>query len=394
MAFPERGSNADEFENIVADAFRRAGWQVRRHPVTDDLQADLIVERATTAYVVQIKATSEGRRDRLIPLLSQGILEAQAFARQFDGDAAPLVVVAARRIPVSVAGQIVQFAHRHAPDVAIGVIDAEGYRSFAGPSLSGLDAKRSIGARAVVAPHHQPDLFSDLNQWMLKILVGGNLPPDLLSVPKERIRNASHLAEAASVSLMSSSRFVNQLAKQGFLDEDREYLRIVRIEELFERWASAYRAVPSDLPARWIIKKDEKQFLATLGRYASKPVKRNGRNLKSQHRCCIGLFAAADALGLGFVRGVPPHLYLERLEPDVLQQLGLSLENPSRGADVNIRIPSNRETVFRAAVSRDGIPVSDVLQVWLDTAAHPARGREQANEIWRRTLKPIFGKRA
>jgi hypothetical protein len=184
---------------------------------------------------------------------------------------------------------------------------------------------------------------------------------------------------------------INSLCR-GFLDEDREQLRIVRIEELFERWASAYRsALPRDLPAHWILKKDQKHLLTTLVEYAAKG---KGPGLKSRPRCCIGLFAAADALGLGFVRGVPPHLYLERLEPDVLRQLGLSLEDAHRGADVNIRVPLNKETVLRAAVSRDGVPVSDVIQVWLDTAANPARGREQANEIWRRVLKPIFGKRA
>jgi len=394
MISAERSSRTNEFENIVAGAFRKAGWSIRRRPSAGDFQADLVVERAARTYVIEIKSASEGRSDRLISLLSQGILQAQTFARHFGQDAAPLAVVAAPRIPASVAGNIMQFARRNAPDVAIGVIDGEGYRSFTGPGLSGLDAKRSAAARAIPSPQHQPNLFSDLNQWMLKVLTGGSLPPDLLSIPRGIIRNASHLAEVAGVSAMSGSRFVNQLAKLGFLDEDREQLRIVRVEELFERWASAYRSeVPSDLPARWILKKDEKQFFATIPRYTEVPPKRNGRSLKSQPRCCIGLFAAANALGLGFVRGVPPHLYLERLDPDVLLQLDLSLEDTHRGADVTIRVPSNRETVFRAAVSREGLLVSDVIQVWLDTAANSSRGREQANEIWQRTLKPILRKR-
>jgi hypothetical protein len=377
-------SSVGQFQNIVANAFRKAGWRVRLHPTTKDFGADLIAERAGAAFVVGIKSASEGRRDRLIPLLSQGILETQAFARQFGGGAAPLAVVAARRIPLPVADQIIQFAHRHAPEVAIGLVDGEGYRKFAGPGLSVLDAKRSAGARTL--QQNQPDLFSDLNQWMLKILVGRNIRPDLLSVPRDEIRNASHLAEAASVSSMSAFRFVNQLAKQGFLDEKCDHLRIVRLEELFEKWAANYSGLANDLPSRWIIKKDDKQFLSAVAKYASQS--------KSQPRCCLGLFAAADALGFGFVRGVPPYLYLENSDLSALRQLGLTLDGTNQGIDVNIRIPSKRETVFRAAVSREGMPVSDVIQVWLDTAANPARGREQADEIWRRILKPIFGKRA
>jgi hypothetical protein len=233
---------------------------------------------------------------------------------------------------------------------------------------------------------------------MLKILLGQHLPEPLISVPREQIRNASQLAKAANISVMSASRLVNQLASEGFLDERREHLQIVRADELLERWISANRQVARDIPARYIIKKDQRRFLASVAEYAANSgvapalKARRLRVARASPRCCIGLFAAADALGFGFVHGVLPHLYLERLDLDVLRRLGLSLEESDRRADVYIRIPSNRESIFRAAVMRGNLPVSDVLQVWLDVSAHPARGREQADEIRKRALKPLFGK--
>jgi len=235
---------------------------------------------------------------------------------------------------------------------------------------------------------------------MLKILLGQRLPDLLLAVPRGQIRSASQLAAAANVSVMSAFRFVNQFAKEGFLDDREEQLQIVRVDELLERWVSANRRSAREVPVRWIIKKDEKQFFASVAEYAlesraepaAKSRARRGRVLKAPPRFCIGLFAAAHALGLGFVHGVPSHLYLERFDPDVLQKLGLSVGETDRGADAYIRIPSNKEAIFRAAVIRDGLPVSDVLQVWLDASAHPARGREQADEIRRRVLKPLIGK--
>jgi hypothetical protein len=54
------------------------------------------------------------------------------------------------------------------------------------------------------------------------------------------------------------------------------------------------------------------------------------------------------------------------------------------------RVPAFRESVFRAAVVRDGVPVADILQVWLDVSSHPARVDAQAEEIRRRVLAPIF----
>jgi len=41
-------------------------------------------------------------------------------------------------------------------------------------------------------------------------------------------------------------------------------------------------------------------------------------------------------------------------------------------------------------VRSGGMPASDVLQVWVDVAAHPSRGREQADLIRRRVLHRIL----
>jgi Holliday junction resolvase len=373
----------NQFEGMLANSFRQAGWRVRRSSSAGDSGADLILDAQKKKYVVQLKASSEGRRDRLIPLLSQAILEARTMAERFPEPAVPIAVVAAKRIPASVAEQIKQFASRYAPEVGIGVIDAEGLRSFAGHGLEKLDAKppRRAG-RGLVSPQRLPDLFSGLNQWMLKILLGQRLPEALISVPRGPVRNASHLAEIAGVSIMSASRFVHQLANQGFFDDREEHLQVARVEELLELWISAIRPAAADVPARWIIKGGPHQLQASLRKY----------NSVGAPRCCLGLFAAADALGSGFVQGVPPHIYLESLTLDSLERLGLTAEHSDRAAAVYIRVPANREAIFRSAVRPGGFGVSDILQVWLDVSTHPARGREQAREIWRRVLKPAFGK--
>jgi hypothetical protein len=102
------------------------------------------------------------------------------------------------------------------------------------------------------------------------------------------------------------------------------------------------------------------------------------------------LFEAAEALGVGFVHGVKPYLYLERLSVDVMKDLGLSGNGGEEQADIYIRIPRNHESIFRGAVRNNGVPASDILQIWLDVAQHPSRGREQADVIWRKILAPAF----
>jgi hypothetical protein len=233
-------------------------------------------------------------------------------------------------------------------------------------------------------------LFSDLNQWMLKVLIGQRLPETLIVVPRSPIRNASELANVADVSIMSASRFVNQLSERRFLDRRDDLLRIARVEELLDLWISANREAADEVPVRWIIKKGPTQLKLALRDYAAPHSVKSVS--KKVPRCCLALFAAADALGYGFVHGAPAHIYLESLTLDALGRLGLKVDHLGRSPDVYIRKPANREAVFRAQVTRDGIPISDILQVWLDASTHPARGKEQAREIRQRVLKQFFGR--
>ena len=138
-----------------------------------DFRADLLVDAGGRHYLVQVKSLSEGRRDRLIPLLAQAILQAKTAAAKCQRPTVPVAIVASNRVPASVAEEARRFAVRHAPEVGAGVIDAEGLRVFTGLGLDRLDASPtrrvtvSLGSRPKL-----PQLFSDLNQWMLKILVG------------------------------------------------------------------------------------------------------------------------------------------------------------------------------------------------------------------------------
>jgi hypothetical protein len=79
-----------------------------------------------------------------------------------------------------------------------------------------------------------------------------------------------------------------------------------------------------------------------------------------------------------------------RLNAEVLKDLGLSGDAGEKEADLYLPIPGNRESVFRGVVRKDGVPVSDILQVWLDVGQHPSRGKEQADLIWRKILSSAF----
>jgi hypothetical protein len=387
---PPNGS-ASIYEQRLASLFRRNGWKVKAHPSLGDREADFMVSLNGSHYIVELKVASEGRGDRLVPLLAQAILQAQAIAKASPEPAAALAVVAAPLISSSVAAHLHRFLAENAPDAAVGIFDREGFQFFAGAGLEKLNASPSSRHRhrQLPLPDSAP-LFSDLNQWMLKVLLASLVPEGLLQAPRREYRNASQLAESAGVSVMSAFRFVRQLRQEGFLDKDAEALHLVRRDELMRLWQGAHlRALP-ELPLRWIISaKSARQLPMALHSYIESP------NVKHQPvpRLCLGLFAAAEQLGFGFVHGVPPSFYLENLDREALARLGLSPEGAERSPDVYVRVPAFRESVFRSAVLREGVPVADILQVWLDVSAHPARAAAQAEEIRRRALAAIFKER-
>ena len=377
-----------DYLDLLAGLFRQHGWRVKKGPKFADKEVDLVVARDNHRYIIELKAASEGRPDRLVPLLSQAILQVRAYAQAFPESAVPLAVVAAPVISSSAANSLVSFLSHFAPDVAIGILDREGFRHFVGPGLEKLNAAPLRRAhRQKLPPPESAYLFSDLSQWMLKVLLAPLLSEELLRAPRSEYRNASELAAAAEVSVMSAFRFVRQLRQEGFLDEHDGPLRLVRRKDLLRRWQAANLRGAPQLPLRWIIpRKSERPLLAALYAYNAKPdVKR-----ESAPRACVSMFAAAESLGFGFVHGVPPYFYLESLDREVLSRMGLSPEGAEQRPDVYVRIPAFRESVFRAAVVRDGVPVADILQVWLDVSSHPARGEAQAEEIRHRVLAPIF----
>lgn len=343
-----------------------------RHP-----GPDLRIKRGSRRLTVEVKAPAEARTDRVIPLLAQAILEAQAYANATPG-AQPLAVIYLEDASDTLIGQVGHFVDNYASSTAIGLVTKSGVRYFRDPGLEleALNAVRSALSRRRTSSVGAPvNLFSDLNQWMLKVLLAPDLPPELLKAPRDQFRTGAEFAQAAGVSTMSASRLLQQLRQEGHLDESSATLRLVRREELLRRWQAASMKSPIQMPMRFLLKASvEKQLHQLL--------------LSDPTQICLGLFSAANALCLGHVSGVPPHVYvptLSRLEDKMWRGL---VAMPTGAPDLIVREAASPQSTFRAAVMRDGVACADVIQTWLDVVSHPTRGEEQAAVIYNQILRP------
>lgn len=55
--------------------------------------------------------------------------------------------------------------------------------------------------------------------------------------------------------------------------------------------------------------------------------------------------------------------------------MGLSMNGAEEQPDIYVRVPGKRESIFRGVVRKDGVPVSDIVQIWLNAGQHASRGK-------------------
>jgi len=203
----------------------------------------------------------------------------------------------------------------------------------------------------------------------------------LLNAPRNKYRSGSELANAAQCSQMSASRLLQHLRQERFLDEYTGELRVVRREELFKRWRAAAMRSSPEIPMRFTIRAGVQQQLKEL--------------LQSDRvQTCLGLFSAADALGMGHVSGVPPYVYVPKLPGFANDRhnpaWAMVTLYPEGAPDLIVRQAMTPEAMFKGAVRKGDTLCTDIIQVWLDVSNHPSRGQEQADHIYNTVLQPLI----
>lgn len=363
---------------LIVDAYLDTRSVLALGPKAGNKRLDLIDRQNGAPIFRQVRIASEGRPDRLIPMVSQSILEARAHGKQ-QSAAHVVVLVAARNVSSKTARAALEFARDYAPDVVVGIFDLDRQGLFENPSLENLNPDSPAPRPKEVVPVQTLNLFSDLNQWLLKVLLARSLNrPEFLRSPIAKYKNASELAEAANASIMSAFRLVEALRQEGFLHESSDVLQLVRVRELLRQWQAVYQRPAKELPVRWLLPSDSPAQV-------SNTVKAYGE------RCCAALFAAAHAHGFRHVTGVPIHLYVDSLDAAGLERMGVVPAREHGQPDLILRVPSAKEAVFRAQVMVGrGHRACDILQVWLDVASYPARGQEQADLIYRKVIEPML----
>lgn len=392
----------------ILHLLKKRGFRVRelevRVPaegVSRGLQLDFLMSRGGRSFGVEVKV---GRKlaDWLFHWMAHPILVLQA-ARRLKGWE-PLLAIYVdsidQRIVQRFKGQIALYA----PDLWWLVADAHGslvahlpsgdeeeigdFRGrkrgpasrvdSEGPSRSLLHSPRSGYASAKLS-------FSDLDQWLLKVLLFARSKAAGWGGPRGSIRNIAQLAKLAAVSPPLVYRWAAAMERSGYLVKRMGRVPVLEnLNALLGEWRGRYRVSDNDpIPCSPVFgERVDRPFREEfLDRLRHLPDNSPPCALTGHLACRFYRLKHSEARSI--------NLYFSG-EPSALMEALQLVPSADPGAAIVLLRPRHPRSVFGGISPLDGVSVCDILQVYLDLYHLPDRGREQADFVHERMLGPLL----
>jgi hypothetical protein len=395
-------NNYPSVDEIVIKRLEDLGFQLEKKKFSFGesnfkSQVDFIFRRGRKKYAIEVKHSRKIQL-ALSHLLPRGILLLQAAKR--IGNYIPIVAVVVEKLDERDIRRMADFIHHFAPEMGWLLVDEYGEGAFKGPDKDQYNVLPQLSRQPLMphgpfesespVSHYQKQLsFSDLDQWLLKVFLLGRpgIPADYWGGPQGSVENAFQLSKLAGVSPPIANSWVKAMESSGYLRRiGRKKLIPVRPNALIEEWRGQYRFGDNRiLPYRSVYPISEAdQYLDDL----LEKMKSFDKSISlaiSGHQAC-------RLLGIKHSSARSIHIYFWGNVANVANPLGLiPAESPSE-ANLFLVEPKYPRSVFGGRVIREGIPVCDILQCYLDLYNLPDRGREQADFVFENILSKIFEK--
>lgn len=366
-------------ERPLVDAFfalaARESWTVTG-PITPGGDGFALRTQGDSFHVV-LNLTSAARGPELEQALADAALRARNAAGKKTPPMRPLAVVAAPKLSTRMLARLDEYADRYLARFAWAAFDLTGLWHAKG---MGKTIRPSRSARLSIRPTSplvsfnrakRTDPFSDLGQWLAKVVLAQDIPTSLLEAPRVLLRNRSVLAQAAKVSLPTVSRWASALEEDGFLADSGSELRIVRRLEFLKRWAGAVHS--RTYFDHWV--------RPVIG--SSQPTKLMHRVFEVHPQAVLLGASACDHLGVGVVHGAPLQMAVPAVDARGMEAMGLAAAKEGESGALMLRVPRFPQSLARGAVQLGESRVADAIQCAVDSLLDPVRGSEQFAAILR-----------
>jgi hypothetical protein len=375
----------------VQGALIDLGFVIEREPVVEGGQhADLLARRGDQSYLVEVKHQVPFRRTQFLGAVAHGILELRDRGQRAPGPK-PLLAVWVERAKPNAAPEFEAYLQHHAPDLDWLIVDAKGWRKWKiGGEQGEAEGKGREDIQRLSSLPAKSNPFAPRNQWMLKLLLLPGLDERYWGGPSRQPATISALAEAAHVAKSHAWNLVALLERLGSLRRQGDRFLFPGLRRLLEDWCAFVRLRPDKVIGAKPVHPErtpDKAVARLLARLARRPsaVAEPGAAevVVGGHRACHLL-----ALGRSNIESV--RLYVDGAA-GALKRLDL-VGADEDSAILEIVEPKAKDSVFRGSARAEGLPVADVLQLYLDLRSSAARGVEQSDFLFERVLEPHFRK--
>lgn len=327
---------------------------------------DFVAHRPSGLVIGEVRQSGSASIDSVLGLLARGVLRSRN--RVSTSSTTPLVLAIVPRVGARTERAVHQFMSENAADCGWALTDQTGATRIVIPSL-GIDVEeRGVVNQPRWQKRGSTRLFSDLNRWMLKVLLLAHAPPNLWNGPRANISNATELHRVAMVSVAKAHQFCDAIEKSGFLVRGPGGLTVVRKKMLMETWFHNERARRTDLLAvRSIFDRT-----ADLHEVLCRP------GIAGDF--AVSGFEACRLLGILHASVIRPEVYVIGDLESALDALDLEVCD-ERDAQFFLRKAQFGQSILRGRLVQENLPIVDVLQAALDVCDQAARGAEQAEYI-------------
>lgn len=354
-----------------------------------ELDRDSIFRKEGAApLAVEMRVLNAYRSQEFRALIGDAILRNRYGESERQVEKEFFLAIMLKRISPMIVKDLQDYAQRYLPSLNWLAVDevGQGQAWFSGvqESISLSDAfRQEVDGKVQSSPGN---IFSQKNQWLFKILLLAGIDKQYWGGPSRVPGSISELAQISGVPQPSVSSFVMKAESAGFLKRSRGGFHIIRYHELLDEWFySVKQRRRYEVGARFLYGEEpDERFVDKMREYCHKAKSGvDGPVLIAGHHL------ACHLLKLGRSNVQFAKIYANRPVEEMMSELDLARDESS-DPQLVLAVPPIAQPVFAGHVVCDGIPVSDVLQCYLDVRSSLARGNEQAEFILEKILMPHF----
>ena len=211
--------------------------------------------------------------------------------------------------------------------------------------------------------------FSDKASLVLRLLMGTGRRMGIRQIAAETGLTAGYVSKVAA-----------ELERRGYLDRRPDGIALRHATEILQEWVHSYRRRRPATGAGYFVPTQGADEL--LARLSDSSVAGSDGYVLTLHAgaSLVDRYADFDTVDL-YVRS-----------PEVRNVIAAALggREVERGGNLIVHVPYYRVTAFYGKHQLAGLWVASDIQLYLDLYDHPVRGREQAEHLYDRRLRPLL----